>query len=1692
MALSILTMQHNMMAMNGDRMLGLEKAAKAKSTEKLSSGYKINRAADDAAGLAISEKLRRIIRGLSQGTENAQDGISWVQTGDGALEEAQEILQRMNELAVKSANGTNSVTDRTATNDEFSQLKKELNRISATTKFNDMKIFSNHKPLWYQTQGNKKWNPYDQHIIEEGKNELIIKYYPDQSKSSPQELTFTVPPGRYNTLELLDELDTAIMEQMGGYESWFEVEYAADGHININLEGGAYIESVTGDLSYLLYEMYKGGGTGALLGTTIFTTDTDKLNIIAGKNDYMKFFIEDLKGNQTPMELTIPEGSYTRDEVMDKLNELLKDTSVRATAYGRSIKLGSNKEFVTGFIGNMFSIDGPDYTSVFYDNVKNGSLSMYEATFKGGSVMISDGQSFDEEHKLLTFDSTNNELILQPDGCDAPVKITIDEGSYSLANIWVKLQRLFDDAGLALDVGTWSESVPTASADSPYGTRSSTFYGLTITTKSKGPDSKIGIDSSSSAYNTLFVDRSYIYYGPKASTRGDVTANSDARFTGSKNLGNVTAQTPLTLTSDNNSFSVSVKGTDDASSRSAVISLDAKTYDSSDAIVDEVNAQLANAGLDDLIKAQLSTSNTLELVEAAGGDVNGYINVSTAAGSNGITADKNGYLALFVEQTVIYDPKTVSNYGSISFDTPGEATEDTLTITVKGKPYQVKLDGIDKSDPAQIAQKINDTIKGETITSNNTFSSKTHGGTTTDNNFSTTYPYYSTYGNTNVAAWNPSPATGTSGSTEGATGGKPSTAATLTVGPKLKAEMNISAANNTIRLTINDRTETLVLSDGKYTQKELCEELQKQINAHFGTGSAGATVTLDNAGDHLVITSGLVGKDSKVACGTNDSTFLADLNTTKTGASCTSPRSLSNSFTITDGVNDKFVFKYREPGASADTTCELDLSGGSYDRSKIVKEINDQLKAKGLDSKIEASLSGGNLRLTTKGEAVGTGTRISFSTTDSTAADAMFGGLIDKQPAYVNTTLAIQDKITIEAGKQEFTLKVDNTADGTSNPQEITVTLAAKTYNTRDEFLTELNNQLAGKGITASLASSNFYDSSTWIPKNSLQFTTTAAGSGISVDVAYISPETNSKSVMQAIYGTSSVNYPAVEASFDADNKLTITAVKADGSKDTSTSVSVTSTSSAGLLEGTPRTQNTPPTSTSGYHSRTKAAIDGVSFSSYKLDGVDTAADTVTIDKYNNDLSFYVYYNGSYASYTYFSLTLDQKTYTYGELQQALQDKLDAAGSPVAGKVNVTVNDDGVKIEAKDYGNAFQFRNLQGDFYYKILSAGEEIHEKETATDKDGYQVVNGAYTIGRKDVSGGVEIVDGICDELSFNLILPGDKTETLSMVLNPGKYNAQELIKEVQSKVDEQLVKRGLNPGLVEVNIGGIDSGIAGNNDHNALNFRISNKVQAPLVGEYLIEGVTGNAAFEIFYQTEGKIIPAYTMGSKNVVSQGVTIHPGNTDLTIAVDDDVYTINLKPGTYTGQGIVNALNEAFGEDIPLSASINREDGRVKISYAELGHHEFKYIIGGAKDDVFFNERGGRDNTYRNIQLSSEIPDYIPIKRSEFNTNMLRISSLNILDERYALKAIDRLTMAINRVSSLRTDFGVTQNRLEHAINSNRNKEENVTAADSRIRDTDIAKEMVKLSNLNILEQAGISILAQTNQSRSTILSLLG
>ena len=137
-----MVVQHNLTAMNANRMLGVTQGSQAKSSEKLSSGYRINRAADDAAGLSISEKMRKQIKGLDRASTNAQDGISAVQTAEGALAEVHSMLQRMNELAVQAANGTNALSDREAIQAEITALEDEIDRVATSTKFNELYLLN--------------------------------------------------------------------------------------------------------------------------------------------------------------------------------------------------------------------------------------------------------------------------------------------------------------------------------------------------------------------------------------------------------------------------------------------------------------------------------------------------------------------------------------------------------------------------------------------------------------------------------------------------------------------------------------------------------------------------------------------------------------------------------------------------------------------------------------------------------------------------------------------------------------------------------------------------------------------------------------------------------------------------------------------------------------------------------------------------------------------------------------------------------------------------------------------------------------------------------------------------------------------------------------------------------------------------------------------------------------------------------------------------------------------------------------------------------------------------------------------------------------------------------------------------------------------------------------------------------------
>ena len=242
-----MVVQHNMTAMNTNRQLGISTSALAKSTEKLSSGYRINRAADDAAGLAISEKMRSQIRGLNQASTNAQDGISMIQTAEGALQESHSILQRMRELTIQAANGTETDEDRGNIQDEISQLQDELDRIADTTEFNTMKLLDGSLAGGADTTAaGPKFGAYDESL--QGfvtSNVAGVKINTKVMTDGGQESAVWSSDGKTLTLNLNQnttyteaEMDNLIKNAK--QEDSYAADYNTPAKVELNLNNGTY------------------------------------------------------------------------------------------------------------------------------------------------------------------------------------------------------------------------------------------------------------------------------------------------------------------------------------------------------------------------------------------------------------------------------------------------------------------------------------------------------------------------------------------------------------------------------------------------------------------------------------------------------------------------------------------------------------------------------------------------------------------------------------------------------------------------------------------------------------------------------------------------------------------------------------------------------------------------------------------------------------------------------------------------------------------------------------------------------------------------------------------------------------------------------------------------------------------------------------------------------------------------------------------------------------------------------------------------------------------------------------------------------------------------------------------------------------------------------------------------------------
>ncbi len=1610
----MLTVSNNLLALNSANQLKTNVNTKVKSMEKLSTGYRINKAADDAAGLSISEKMRTMIRGLDQGTKNVQDGASWVQTGDGALHEAQAIMHRMTELTVQSLNDTNTDEDRMALELEFESLQSELDRISGTTEFNTMPIFEEHDSPYYQCEGNIRWDPQQIHVISAGSNDLSLTYRTEEG-APQQSVTITVPPGQYTTQELVDEIASAL-DELPDTDEELILEFTKDGTCNVNLEKGVAIDSVSGGLSFLLNKVYGGGGFGALIGTTEFPREDSKLKIVAGKNDTMTFTIEDFSGKSTTKTIVIqPPGGYTKSQLIDILNDQLKDTTVKAVSKGTGIKLQSDDAIVTGFKGNMFQIDNKSegvYDSVFYDNTKYGTVDKTEASFTGGFVLPTDSR--DKKHQCYEINSANNTLILQPNTSKTPVILTIPEGRYNIKEMEEWLNNQFKSHDLDL----------TATAQS-----NGNFQGLFLKSGIKGLDSHINLDPTSSAYNTLFVSREYNKYGPYALITNETRVNKEGTFTGSRDLSGISSSSPLEIKKGvNDSFTITINGT------SSTITLTEDKYTSLQQVLDELDKQLNGNPATAAYKGKTTIwpSNGRIMLGGVPDEKVDSIIIS-ANGSN------QGYNDIFVGYREYTLPDKVHT-GSATLDTPFDGDIDpsqgNMTIVVDGKEHDVTLPTGPSVTPDDIIDAIENQIPPETI--ENKFPPVSAWGTSGDQNFSSS----ATGKNEPLKSWSGSQS-GSSYKPEGIVDFITNDPAKLTIGPALKDSMQINSSNNQIKLSLNGKTQTLTLDDGVYTPDTLVTHLQNKIDETFGKELGGAIVSLE--GKNLVLESRLPepeyndGAKTSISCSTDTSSFLKDLNSIKHPAEWTSELPLSSDINL-DGTNNRFEFQLSQNGNSS--LVSVNLRSGHYTPSTIVTELNRQLAGKG----VTASLSDGNLVLTSVKE--GNDVTISYSTkSGGNSVEALFGSMTEAKPAQALLNQKTESPIVIAAGATD-TLKI------TVNKKDYEITLDAGRYD-RQSFTNMLNKKFAENNI----------DLKAYTSGNKLGFQTVSSkGPSASFSVEYEDGGT----AMKAIFGVTEVS--GIKADFTSDGKLHLTTTKPGST------IKVPS-SSGGPFQ--PATEKRPisPNRTNGYHSNTNSKVQG-----------QPLAGDIEINQWNSKLTFSFRDNEITKTV---SIEVPSKTYTYSELQSTVQSLVD--GKIGAGKVNVTVDGSGVRFEAAEVGSKYQFSNFSGGFYDEVLGHASEMQHNDKTENIDGTQTISPAFTVGRKDVKNNItEIRTGYSDQLSLDLTYGGVEYP-INITLDEGDYTGQALQKHLQDKINEQLAKQGLEENTIKVGLGDIVTGVQNANDKSAINFSLpasGDGVKMPEEGTYKIDGVKGNAAFEIFYQTEGKIIPSYIVGTKDI-SKGVTLGPDDVDFSLEVDGVPYPVKLTEGEYpTPDELIAEVTrglEAAGA--PLFATM--EDGCLKISHKQTGEHLIDKVEGGARDTLFYTEKGDdKEKQPFYVKPNSIKGDHIAITRQRFSTAYLKINSICISKPKYAEKALERLNTALEMTSEIRSYFGATQNRLESASRNNRNIAENTQSSESRLRDADMASEMVNFANSNILQQANAAILAQANQQPQGILSL--
>lgn len=872
--------------------------------------------------------------------------------------------------------------------------------------------------------------------------------------------------------------------------------------------------------------------------------------------------------------------------------------------------------------------------------------------------------------------------------------------------------------------------------------------------------------------------------------------------------------------------------------------------------------------------------------------------------------------------------------------------------------------------------------------------------------------------------------------------------------------------NDTLSFWLDDETELKTINllelDGEeiersYTLNQLLdklnEELEKQkIEAFF-------SIITDTHGKHLQLTSKYFGDGSKIQVDTTSNVyndfFVRVKETTiksdpRTGslniAQVAGMHGISDNTEIIAGVNDTLTFKVTSNinGNSETITKSIILEEKNYSQEELIQEINNRLSEGNLN--LTVTLSAGvdgttrNHALVFKHNQAGNGNSFNIDSTSNAFE-----------------TLLCEESILHPISK-DGTTQVTYPPEGVVAPpieDKTPAILTGRADLSAGVIIDSTNNELtfniSGQDVSITLDDGN-YDSNSFL----IMISNKLAGTGV---LASLRNDLG--------YGTN----------------LVFT-TEATGKEQKFSNIGGSVYQSIFTRNNLNKPYNTGSSGTS---------------SNSHIMGLYNIPNNFEINETNKDLIFDYIHEGNIYK---INIELTEGIYSnvvslVDELNNKIRENLAGHGFSVIDGENADIFvtgtlDNKIRIDAKNMGPSYRFVNSFGGFYDNVFCEKKVTIDYPTSNPSKGYSNhINNqiAYIVGREDLNKEMVIHPNINDILIFDFY-HNSKKETFEMKLDPGAYNGSSIVAEIQRRLSQVSVNKGYDENLFQVQIGGVDSGTVFDDSNKLVIKYIPKNDGSDNNGTYIIDGVRGNAAYTVFYKAYGEPSPTHTIGIVDL-SKGVEIQTGINDIFIMELNGVEkTIVLDEGIYTSEELLEHINTKL-QGISANVVVSYYEGRLKLSFLEAGTNTIDGIRGSARETLFFSCDSRKSDLPKYFQIGPNSGDKIDFQKVRISGELMRINTIMIHTNHYAKKALSRLEHGINYISKERSYIGAMQNRLESVIRNNENYAENISASESRIKDADMAKEVMELIKNNIQQQATQAILAQTRQIPEGVLSLL-